>query len=123
MKPEIKEKWLAALRSGDYKQGRGALKRILNGEVVYCCLGVLSDLYAKETGVAWVGEGGSSSTSFCLKIPHTNYKNYGIPAKAVQEWSGLFEAEGYGGTKGVIALNDMGFADFHAIADEIEKTL
>lgn len=27
LKPEVKEKWLAALRSGEYKQGREALKQ------------------------------------------------------------------------------------------------
>jgi hypothetical protein len=35
--PEIKEKWVAALRSGQFKQGRGSLR---NGNQ-YCCLGVL----------------------------------------------------------------------------------
>lgn len=33
---EFKEKWVAALRSGEYKQGTGYLK---NGNC-YCCLGV-----------------------------------------------------------------------------------
>lgn len=37
MNPKIKEKWVKALRSGRYKQGRGRLKR---GDK-YCCLGVL----------------------------------------------------------------------------------
>lgn len=44
MKPEIKEKWLQALRSGDYKQSVGFLKT----DAGYCCLGVLCELYAKE---------------------------------------------------------------------------
>lgn len=47
MNPEIKAKWLAALRSGEYKQGRGYLQ---NGKGEFCCLGVLCDLYRKETG-------------------------------------------------------------------------
>ena len=37
MDPEIKAKWLAALRSGEYKQCQGGLK--VDGR--YCCLGVL----------------------------------------------------------------------------------
>jgi len=32
--------WLAALRSGDYKQGRGALRR----RTGFCCIGVAADL-------------------------------------------------------------------------------
>ena len=44
---DIKQKWVAALRSGDYKQGRGYLRTIDNE---YCSLGVLCDL----SDVAWV---------------------------------------------------------------------
>jgi hypothetical protein len=36
--PEFKAKWIAALRSGVYKQGDGKLYSIRNG--TYCCLGV-----------------------------------------------------------------------------------
>lgn len=49
MNKKIKEKWLEALRSGEYEQGRGALKRGKDGYgVKYCCLGVLCDLYVKD---------------------------------------------------------------------------
>ena len=53
---EVKDVWLDALRSGDYKQGQNALKQIeLDYEGVgdddqprrtecFCCLGVLADL-------------------------------------------------------------------------------
>jgi hypothetical protein len=37
MKAELKSKWVEALRSGKYKQGRGLLKE----GAQYCCLGVL----------------------------------------------------------------------------------
>jgi len=40
--PEIKAKWVAALRSGDYKQGHFQLRK--NNE--FCCLGVLCNLHA-----------------------------------------------------------------------------
>ena len=40
MNPELKKKWLAALRSGDYTQDTGRLKKD-NG---FCCLGVLCDI-------------------------------------------------------------------------------
>lgn len=55
MKASIKKKWLEALRSGKYQQGRGQLKCM--GER-YCCLGVLTDLYLKEKPKkrAWFGE-------------------------------------------------------------------
>lgn len=41
MDKELKEKWVAALRSGKYKQGRMVLR---DGNNNYCCLGVLCDL-------------------------------------------------------------------------------
>ena len=43
MNPEIKAKWVAALRSGEYKQAKGQL-RIGNS---FCCLGVLCNLHAQ----------------------------------------------------------------------------
>jgi hypothetical protein len=41
---EIKQKWLTALRSGEYQQGKSALRRDEGGQRLYCCLGVLCDL-------------------------------------------------------------------------------
>lgn len=43
MDEEVKSKWLAALRSGEYKQGRGGLYADVEGGR-YCCLGVLCDV-------------------------------------------------------------------------------
>lgn len=51
MDPEIKTAWLAALRSGDYKQGMQVLASEENG---YCCLGVLCDLAEKAGAVTSV---------------------------------------------------------------------
>lgn len=39
LKPEIKSKWITALRSGEYKQGTRALYNKSNN--TFCCLGVL----------------------------------------------------------------------------------
>lgn len=45
MEKALKEKWFKALRSGQYKQTIGALKRQSeNGDCRYCCLGVLCDV-------------------------------------------------------------------------------
>jgi hypothetical protein len=48
MNPEIRARWTAALRSGDYPQGEGHLR---DGKDKFCCLGVLCDLAVKD-GVA-----------------------------------------------------------------------
>ena len=53
MRPDIKKRWCEALRSGEYTQGWRSLLVMSNGKKTYCCLGVLCDLYSKETGRAW----------------------------------------------------------------------
>lgn len=44
MKKEFKAKWIAALRSGEYKQTKGHL----HDENGYCCLGVLCEVTQPE---------------------------------------------------------------------------
>lgn len=48
MDAELKRKWVEALRSGEYKQGRGEL---LNDEGAYCCLGVLCAMQGEHAGL------------------------------------------------------------------------
>lgn len=54
--PEVKEKWLAALRSGEYEQGTSCLYSTTRESTnpQYCCLGVLCDLAVKEGIAEWV---------------------------------------------------------------------
>lgn len=76
MLKRIKTKWLKALRSGKYRQVKGAMRRgILDNEKTfgYCCLGVLTDLYCKEIGKDFEDVRGG-----CCYLPNT-----------VQEWAGL----------------------------------
>ena len=47
MNPEIKTLWIEALESGEYKQGRGFLRK---GDE-FCCLGVLCDIAVKEGAI------------------------------------------------------------------------
>lgn len=91
MNPEIKEKWLTALRSGDYAQGKGWLCKVEeDGSKAYCCLGVLTDLYLKETGQKWEFSAG------CFEFQGHS----GSLPSPVRQWSGV--KEGFGGfeTKG-----------------------
>lgn len=45
MDPILKAKWIAALRSGKYVQGKGYLHKITKGkEHMFCCLGVLCEV-------------------------------------------------------------------------------
>lgn len=54
----FKNKWIKALRSGDYKQGEDLLKAQqytedgikIKGEYKYCCLGVAGDICGASVG-------------------------------------------------------------------------
>lgn len=74
MSKENIRKWVDALRSGEYKQTTGRLR----GDVGFCCLGVACDLYGKEHGEPWVGEG-----EFMRRID--------MPSQAVADWLGVGE--------------------------------
>ena len=54
MKEEIKQQWIAALRSGQYVQGRGVLHEVpAEGPPKFCVLGVLCDLVREELEITW----------------------------------------------------------------------
>lgn len=46
--PKFKKKWIAALRSGDYDQGKGALCRVTKEGAKYCCLGVAYEILLRS---------------------------------------------------------------------------
>lgn len=48
---EALKKWIKALRSGEYAQGRLDLKADRNGVVRYCCLGVLCEILKDDLGL------------------------------------------------------------------------
>lgn len=70
MNEQIKAQWVAALRSGDYPQRGGRLRR----DDSFCCLGVLCDL-AEKAGAAgrtdvdnmsstyWTGQGADANAA------------------------------------------------------------
>lgn len=44
MNREVKKKWVEALRSGHYHQGREHLRQNYDDDYEYCCLGVLCEV-------------------------------------------------------------------------------
>lgn len=77
MNPEVKAKWVAALESGEFQQGQGQL-RTMAGE--FCCLGVLCEMYRRETGS---GEWDES------KFITENERGKGTPPEVVGKWAGF----------------------------------
>ena len=109
MNPEIKTKWLEALRSGKYKQGVRVLRSIHDD---YCCLGVLCDLIAPEK---WVKPDYGNSMFF-----RSNYgdKKSHFPPDEVRNAAGLSLENG----DTLAAKNDDG-QSFEQIAKFIEENL
>lgn len=89
MNPEIKEKWLAALKSGQYKRGEGFLRqKALTDETqtLYCCLGVLCDLHQQITDEGRWEELGEGEVPF-YKIHGTSSCSDTVLPFPVTKWA------------------------------------
>jgi hypothetical protein len=112
MDQTFKTEWVKALRSGEYKQGHGALRR---SNDTWCCLGVLCDVYDKmfpgklnrtntgSLGESFDGNDGSLPAALCAAADIGPCGSYGLGD--------------------LIADNDQHNKNFRQIADIIEKHL
>ena len=82
MNTEIQEQWVAALRSGDYQQGKGTLR---SADDEFCCLGVLCDL-AVKAGVE-INVHAPDEYEIGNSYHYGNSESY-LPV-AVLEWAGI----------------------------------
>jgi hypothetical protein len=123
MDSDIKTKWITALRNGDYTQGTKALKT----DDSFCCLGVLCDIYKKETNLGtWDTNTRSMSDTFLCKDKDGNVEEeaHGILPMQVRLWARLNDCNPkIGNNDRLLAeLNDEGNS-FDQIADLIENNL
>ena len=81
MNQDIKQKWVTALRSGEYKQGFCRLRGEANN---FCCLGVLCDLAAKDGAGQWDLNGPPTFVS-----GYEREIGVGSLTPEIQEWAGL----------------------------------
>lgn len=120
MNPEIKAKWVAALRSGNYPQ----TKKVLRDSKGFCCYGVLCDLYAQEhlQEAEWTSN--SSHYVFGMHLNNTFYNRAVMPPVHVFDWAdgGNIVISDQGEPVSLDALNDEGVS-FDEIANLIEKYL
>lgn len=128
MNQEVKAQWVAALRGGEYEQGRDRLVSIkADGSKAYCCLGVLCDL-AVEAGVqVTVAEREWRHSDGVVAAIEYDDQRFSPPS-AVLMWAGVGSPiEGFlvpwGDDRTDVAnLNDDG-QSFATIADLIEGQL
>ena len=125
MNQRIKIAWVEALRSGEYEQTSGRLARggdELQPPTSFCCLGVLTDMYLKEKGLAWGSRG---------SLAQLNEEWKGLLDEEVQAWAGLRDDPSVrfdGSFTTLGSLNDGVCMDgepltFDQIADVIEGEL
>jgi hypothetical protein len=130
MNPEVKALWLAALRSGEYQQTKGKLRRTDDNDnysAGYCCLGVLCDVAVKN---------GLDLKVETIDGKFSGYVEYNGNADtlpdAVQGWAGLHEgdpevryvdSDDDEGMSSLSGANDDLRWDFSQIADAIESYL
>jgi hypothetical protein len=107
MNKEVKARWVEALRSGKYQQGRAALNA--NGK--FCCLGVLCDLYPS---VKWHNY--SQPGWKCLRNEYGD-SIAAMPPDEVEAWAGLNTYA----TSRLANLNDNLNYRFVDIANIIER--
>lgn len=123
MNKDIKKRWVAALRSGKYKQGASCLKDH-NGS--FCCLGVLTELYLQEQGGSWKRRiPGMRATGFApiFKAPVKETESIVLP-KIVMKWAGLSNDNPFNvGAKNDKFEKRRHVWNFSKLADFIEKKL
>ena len=109
MKPKNFAKWMLALKSNKYKQG----KKYLHRDDTYCALGVLCDL-SKEG--EWVKDSISDGV-YSYKVDKHNPVTF--PPDEVMTWSGMRKEDADLLTAFVSQLNDKG-KTFAEIAEALE---
>lgn len=125
MDNNIKERWLSALRSGEYKQ----TKNILKDDEGFCCLGVLCDLAVKDgvIGPWYRREPVNDYTLFSRGFHGEGYYEDATLPVEVLDWAGLDDSNpmvdlGDFNPVPISDPNDNGYT-FDQIADLIDRQL
>mgnify|MGYP006898466107 CR=1 FL=1 len=109
MDKKLKKRWVAALRSGNYRQARESLIDRSGSRARYCCLGVLCRVSGAEF----------SLYSGCAEFPSGNLTNTGTLGPDILDEVGLYETD----AEVLMEMNDTEKKSFKEIADYIEKNI
>lgn len=117
MNKDIAKKWCEALRGGEFKQASGMLSRIDANDlcVGYCCLGVLCEVFRRET------QRGEWDSLGWFVLTKNEEEATAYPPISVQKWAEMNSHCGsYSDARSLAGDNDDG-ATFAQIADTIER--
>lgn len=124
MDPDLKAVLVAALRSGDYKQGAGCLRQLRNGTTRHCCLGVLGEVMLKYDDLHLDDHARMRITEDLEgPMPTVGFRvAAGNRTKETGDWMFFLASDHYGNMVGhtANALNDSGEFTFDMIADLVD---
>lgn len=110
-----RKRWIEALRSGNYKQGKNRLCTLTADDPYYCCLGVAYEIFKDQFGIETIDyHSVRRYDGEAAYIKHRVLQN----ALGIAQ-NGQFQ-EPIHGRYSLVSLNDDGFT-FEEIADIIEK--
>lgn len=114
--PEFKAKWIEALRSGKYKQGKGRLYTFNNNnnESTYCCLGVAGLVCGLSNETL---DGYYSYGERCSNNRYESFEPIEIPVQLIYRHNKTSIA------RELWTMNDIDERTFEQIADWIEENL
>lgn len=143
MTPALRKRWSAALRSGRYKQGHGALTNgsaMYADERLYCCLGVLARVCGVRrdslamvecTSLKEINDNYKDSLTFAKKSPYADEKQTSLnQAKAFKNAADKLPTLPRSIENKLIEMNDgkdsdgdeaENFCSFEEIADYIDS--
>jgi hypothetical protein len=125
MNQQVKEKWTAALRSGDYRQGTHALRKTLpDGSQQHCCYGVLCELAVKEGVIPDPKPYVFDTSRAAFESLGVHYGVTSTLPRAVEIWADLesFQEAKIGDEiTNLMKHNDDHNATFAQIADAVEQ--
>lgn len=117
MNPTIKARWVEALRSGSYAQGKHTLRSSADR---YCCLGVLCDLAVHDGEGEWfdLAPGSQDGPRWHVEDGADGFSQTGL-TRHVMDWAGVGPLT----QDTLILMNDQDGAPFEQIAQYIEENL
>lgn len=122
MNPVAKEKWVTALRSGDYKQTTGKLKHESKEDgFSYCCLGVLCEV-AVEEGIISESSAVDEGLDYFDEVDHQFAGVSSFLPDTVAKWADINEfATIFSLDIDLVRMNDSEKFNFQEIANTIEN--
>ena len=113
MNPELKSRWIAKLRSGEYLQGKGALRKRGEEQDTFCCLGVLCEIAVED------GKVRRPEQPKAVGYNYSYDEEGGLLPVGLHTWSGICLDD----RQELMDMNDTQGKTFEKIADWIDENL